>query len=395
MRWKTVTALAALACAAACVAFVRARGSDDQELDESRIVRVERRDLVRAVNATGRIEPKARVAVMSRTSGILNAIHVEEGDRVESGQVLAELDREQLEAQLAQEEARVAVAQAAVRAWEARIGEANLKLLDPEPEFAAREFERQEKLRAEDVSSERDQDQARERLAQAQHRLRLIEAAIPVLQAELESARSALLSVEAARARARTALRETTILSPMNGIVLSRPREVGDGVSSIDSAGGNATLILLLGDLSRIYVEAQVDEADMGLMRGNMPVLVTVDAFRRELFEGRIERIAPAGRVDTNAIVTYEVRVALEDPQGLLRPDLTANVRFVLERNPTALTLPQRALRRDSGGCRIERVLTLDPPRTELVTVELGMSDGLQAEVLGLAEGQPVVLPDG
>ncbi len=369
---------------------------ESQTIDDSRIVEVERRELIDAVKASGRVEPVARVAVMSRASGIIKTLNVEEGDVVTAGQLLAELDREQLEAQFAQDQADLASASARVAAAEARIAEAQVRIDDPELEFLEREVKRLDQLQKEGGVSFRDADEAARQLVAARFRVKLVEASLPVLGAALDGARADLDAAQASVDRAATALQEATIYCPIDGIVLVRDTEVGDGVSSILTAGGNATQIMSLGDLSRMHVEARVDEVDLGSITVGMPALVTVDAHRGQELTGKVERIAPAGSVDQNGIVTFEVRVSIDDDRGLLKPDMTSDIRLVLDRRSEILTLPQRAFaRKPNGTWSVTRVIAQEPtPEIEEVEVELGLSDGLITEVVsGLSEGDRILIP--
>lgn len=365
-------------------------------LDTSRVVVAETRDLVDAVNASGRVEPLARVAVMSRASGMLQALHVEEGDTVTAGQVLAELDREQLAADLAQDEADVAAARARLAAARARVDESRVRLADPELPFLEREAARLDELHASGDVSQKERDDAERALEAQRFQLDQVRAGLAVLEASVAESQAALASAEAALERSRTALREATIRSPIDGVVLTRDKEVGDGVSSLLTAGGNATQILTLGDLSRMFVEARVDEVDLGRLFVGQPALITVDAHRGRELAGSVERIAPAGSVDNNGIVTFEVRVQVDDPEGLLRPDMTADVRLVLDRIDGAVTLPQRALVPDGEGFLVQ-LLEGDGEAATVSErpVELGLSDGLQTAVTsGLSAGDRVLLPD-
>ena len=365
-------------------------------IDRGRIVEVERRELIDAVKASGRVEPVARVAVMSRASGIIKTLNVEEGDVVTAGQLLAELDREQLEAQLAQDQADLASASARVAAAEARIAEAQVRIEDPELEFLEREVKRLDQLQKEGGVSFRDADEAARQLVAARFRVKLVEASLPVLGAALDGAKADLDAAQASVDRAATALQEATIYCPIDGIVLVRDTEVGDGVSSILTAGGNATQIMSLGDLSRMHVEARVDEVDLGSITVGMPAIVTVDAHRGQELTGKVERIAPAGSVDQNGIVTFEVRVSIDDDRGLLKPDMTSDIRLVLDRRSEILTLPQRAIaRKPSGAWIVTRVIAQEPaPEVEEIEVELGLSDGLITEIVsGVSEGDRILVP--
>jgi len=372
------------------------RGVEAASVDEDRVVTVERRDLIDGVNANGRVEPLARVAVMSRASGLIKELLVEEGDAVKVGQVLAELDREQLEAELAEDRANLASAEARVAASRARLEEARVRALDPEVEFLETEAERQAVLFEKGTTSQSERDQAARLLAAARFRVELVRANLPVLEAAIVEATANLASASAAVERSETGLREATIRCPIDGVVLVRDKEVGDGVSSILTAGGNATQIMTLGDLSRMHVEARVDEVDLGRIRVGMPAIVTVDAHRGRELEARVERIAPAGSVDENGIVTFEVRVAVEDPDGLLRPDMTADAKLVLDRRASALVLPQRAFVQTEAGWAVQRLVPGEGGvQVARTPVELGLSDGLITQVLsGLEEGDRVLLPE-
>jgi HlyD family secretion protein len=369
---------------------------DDEPIDDERVVVVETQEIIDGVNATGRVEPLARVAVMSRASGIIEQLLVDEGDVVHVGQVLVELDREQLQAQLQQDEADVNAAQARLAAAEARVAEARVRATDPEVEFLRREAQRMEELFAQGDVSVRERDEAQRTLSNAEFRVKLVEANLPVLEAAVKEAEADAAAAQADLERSATALREATILCPIDGVVLVRLREVGDGVSSILTAGGNATEILTLGDLSSMYIEARVDEVDLGRIHEGMPALVSVDAHRDKQLAGRVERIAPAGSVDQNGIVTFQVEVSVEDTEKLLRPDMTADAKLVIERKPGVAVLPQVAFQRDEDGTwTVDRIVgTGEGRRTERTAVELGLSDGLLTEVVGgLAAGDRVLMP--
>lgn len=373
------------------------RRTVDASIDVDRIVRVERRDLLDAVNSNGRVEPLARVAVMSRASGIVKQLYVEEGDVVTKGQILAELDREQLEAQRAQDVAKLKSAEARLAGAKARVAEAKVRLEDPEVEFLEREADRLERLFQGGNISPNERDRAAREAAASRFRVAQVQASLPVLEASISEAMANFDSAQAELERSETTLREATIRSPIDGVVLLRSREVGDGVSSILTAGGNATQIMTLGDLSEMHIEARVDEVDLGRISEKMQAVVTIDAHRGRVLEGMVERIAPAGSVDNNGIVTFEVRIAVRDPEGLLRPDMTADAKLVLNRRDGALTLPQRSFKRVKGGkWTVARIVGEgEEMSVETREVKLGLSDGLQTEVVeGLSDGDRVLLSE-
>jgi HlyD family secretion protein len=284
-----------------------------------------------------------------------------------------------------------------VAAAEARLRETQGRLEDPELEFCRRESARMEELFQQGNVSHSERDAAAQALAAVQFRIQQVRNSIPVLEAAILEARAALESAQASLERSQTAFEEATIRSSIDGIVLVRPKEVGDGVSSILTAGGNATEILTLGDLSVMFVEARVDEVDLGRIEVSMEARITVDAHRGVELKGVVDRIAPAGSVDNNGIVTFEVRLTVEDPQGLLRPDMTANAKLIRNRRAAVLTLPQRTLWRDDvGSWYVSKVVGEgELARLEDTPVELGLSDGLVTEITsGLADGDVVLLPE-
>ncbi len=366
-------------------------------IDKDRVVKVERRNLVKAVIATGRIDPLARVQVMSRASGIIKELLVDAGDRVTQGQILAQLDREQLEAQHNENKGALASARARLKAAKARLDEAKVKLNDPELDYARTQEKRLTDLFADGSSSQTELDDAVLRRMNVEYRLEQTRASIPTLEAGVAQSEADEMSALASVERTETSLREATIKSPIDGIVVTREKEVGDGVSSILTAGGNATAVMVLADTRKMFVKAKVDEVDVGKIYDGMRAIVTADAYRETPFSGKVVRIAPAGTVDGNGIVSFEVKIAVEDPEAKLRVDMTANTRLVLEDRPNSLSLPQRALARARGGAwTVDLVKSEMPPVVLKQPVEVGVSDGLVTEIVnGLSEGDRVVLPEG
>jgi HlyD family secretion protein len=192
---------------------------------------------------------------------------------------------------------------------------------------------------------------------------------------------------------------EATIASPIDGVVLHRYLEEGDSVSSIRVAGGNATTIMSLGDLSELYVDAQVDEIDAGKIihqqkiRPNLEARVSVESFKGRIFQGRVARIAPLGLEDSNGIITFEVRITLQNPEKLLLANMTANSQIVLEDKPNVLRLTQGAIitEKEARFALIFNPVTGGTERRKLVA---GISDGSLVEIKeGLEAGQKVVIP--
>jgi len=188
-------------------------------------------------------------------------------------------------------------------------------------------------------------------------------------------------------------LANTTIRSPIRGIVLSRDVEVGSPVSSILNLGSAATLVMVLGDISQVYVRGKVDEADIGLVKMAQPARIRVETFKNRQFEGKVTQIAPMG-VEKDNVVNFEVRVSIDNPSGELRANMTSNAEIVLEEHQNVLLVPEAAIVYDQQRRASVDVVSPDAPKGKLrKAITTGISNGTKTEVLsGLAQGERVVL---
>jgi HlyD family secretion protein len=355
--------------------------------------------IVRGVIAVGRVEPRTRVDVKSKANGIIMKLHVDVSDTVRAGDVLVELDKEILEARLEEAEARLQQARGSVETAKANVARIGVEKKDPELDFAARNWERAKRLFEDKIVSEDERDQAKDRHEKARHRIEVLDSQLSVAQAEVTVAEGKLKEFQAQAELARQELLEATIVSPIDGVVLHRYLEEGDSVSSIRVAGGNATIIMTLGDLSELYVDGEVDEVDVGKIiaeqkiRPDLAARVTIESFRERTFSGRVARIAPLGLEDSNGIITFEVRITLENPERLLLANMTAISQIVLEEKKDVLLLSQGALVTEKGA----RYAYLVDPATgqrRRQEVQTGISDGSLVEISsGLKPGQKVLIP--
>lgn len=359
-----------------------------------KLVKVERGNIARSVVAVGQIEPLSKVEVKSKANGILQALMVDVGEAVVESQVLAELDKESLDAQVREARASLDAEQASLEVALATQARAEIEAANPELEFVRRDFERMKALVAEKIASPQALDEAQKSHEVTVNRQRLLDAAVRSARASVSQARARVAAAQAALDRAEESRRHATIRSPIRGVVLTRDTEVGDAVSSILNLGSAATLIMTLGDLSSVYVEGQVDEADVGRIATGLPVRTTVESFPGETFDGTVTRIAPMGREKDN-VTTFEVRVSIANPQGKLRVNMSANAEIVLEDRQNTLLIPEAALTYDREGKAF--VQRLDPAAKTgfaKVAVKTGISNGQRTEILdGLAEGTALVLP--
>jgi HlyD family secretion protein len=267
------------------------------------------------VSATGTLEPLTRVEISSELSGVVRAVAVEENARVEAGQVLAQLDTTRIEAQVERAEAGVAVAAA-------RVSEARATLDETERALArARQL------------SERGMvaDQALDNALAANERA---QSAVEVAEANLAIARADLRLQQAD-------LANSTIHSPIDGIVLERAVNPGQTVAASTSA---PVLFVIAENLERMQLKAAIDEADIGDVRAGQTARFAVDAFPQRRFDAEIRDISFASQV-TEGVVTYEARLAVDNDDLVLRPGMTATVDIVTREAEDALLVPSAAFR--------------------------------------------------
>ena len=362
-------------------------------VDPSRVAEVERGDIARSVVATGRIEPVTKVEIKSKANGIIKELKVQVGDRVVEGQVLAELDRDNLAARLRESRAALNGAEANLRAATAELEKNRVEAEGPEVAFARRNVDRAEQLAREKLISHQTMDDARSALDQAVNRQAVAKSQLGVSEARVVQARAAVAQARAAVDRTEEELTNATIRSPITGIVLSRDVEIGSPVSSILNLGSSATLVMVLGDISKVYVKGKVDEADIGMVRLGQPARIKVETFKDRPFEGRVTQIAPMG-VEKDNVVNFEVRVSIDNGSGELRANMTSNAEIVLEEHKNVFLIPERAVIYDaSRQAFAERVVPDSKTGRQRVPITIGISNGTRTEVVkGLSKGDRVVL---
>lgn len=368
-------------------------GGASGDIDEARLASVERGDIAKSVVATGRIEPISKVEIKSKANGIVKEIAVEVGDRVTAGQVLAELDKDNLEARLREARAALAGAQASVAAAEAEYEKNKVEAEGPDVPFARRNLGRAEKLFADRLLPQQGLDDARSALDLAVNRQQAAATQLGIARAKAAQARASVAAAQAAVERAEEELRNATIRAPIDGMVLSRPIEIGSPVSSITNLGANATLVMVLGDIGRVYVKGNVDEADIGLVRLNQPARIKVETFRDRQFDGKVTQISPMG-TDKDNVISFEVKVSIDNASGELLANMTANAEIILEEHKQTLIVPEAAIVYDAKRNASVDVYVPDAKaQRQRRPITVGVSNGTKTQVLkGLNEGQKVIL---
>ena len=392
-RKRLIITLALVAVIGFSSYFKLVRSQAKVEVDPSRLVTVERGELSRSVVATGRIEPISKVEVKSKANGIIKTIDTRVGDTVIPGQILAELDKETLSAQLREARAGLSISEASLRGFLAQHEKDRVEAESPGVGFARRSLARSEQLYQAGLIPRQSYDESHNSLDEAENRQNVARKQLSVSEARIAQAEAEVAQAKAAVERAEEEVNNATIRSPIRGIVLSRDVEVGSPVSSILNLGSAATLVMVLGDISQVYVRGKVDESDIGVVRLGQPSRIKVETFKNREFEGAVTQISPLG-ADKDNVVTFEVRVSIDNPGGQLRTNMTANAEIVLERHDSDLIVPESAVIYDAQHeAWVDTPNPNSPKGRDRIPIKVGISNGTRAQVLdGLSEGQRIII---
>jgi len=339
---------------------------------------VSRGDVVATVEATGTLQPLDTVEVGTQVSGTIATTGTDFNELVKKGQVLATLDPAIFQTQIDQAEATLIRLRSEVDKAQVQLEDAQLKL------------KRAEQLAADELLAQQDVDTAR--------------STARVAETSLTGAKAQLTQAEAALTQAKVNLSHTVITSPTDGIVLSRNVEVGQTVS----AGLQApTLFVIARDLTRLELQARVDESDVGGVTTGATVTFTVDAYPRRRFNGKV-RLVRLQPTTVQNVVTYTTIIDVPNDDGQLKPGMTSTVSIETARADDVLRVPASALRfvpteslmkefgpsTSRGTARREQtVWRLLNGRLEKLPVRIGVSDGANVEIVsdGLAEGASII----
>lgn len=337
---------------------------------------LERGDIVQTVSATGTIEPLIKVIVGSQVSGIIRQWHADFNDRVTQNFVLAEIDPPRFETAYQQAKADLALAKAK-----------EVELL----------------VRAKDADRERRRIQALyEQSNASENELFVAQTAAEAAQAVHDGAVASVQSAEARVNSTKVDLENTFIRSPIDGVVISRDIDVGQTVAA---SFQTPQLFLIANDLSRMQVNANVSEADIGAIAVGMPAQFRVDAYPTRTFTGKISQIRYNATV-LDGVVTYVTLIEVKNDDLVLRPGMTANVIFEVAKAANVLRLPNAALRFDPNPpepstppgaprkrSRVPTIYVLDEGRPNPRQVRTGLSDGAFTELVSgdVSEGAKII----
>jgi HlyD family secretion protein len=372
---------------------VRGALKPNTTIDPNKLATIERGDIARSVVATGKIEPRSTVEVKSKASGIVKQIHVDYGDIVRTGQVLVELDKEDLQARVRELRANVQAAEAAETAAVASLERNRVDAQGPDLPFLKLSLDRANQLYKEGLMAKSVVEDAERLYQMALNKQMSATSNLAVARADITRAKAQVAQAKAMLERAEEDLRNATIVSPIDGLVLSRNVEVGNAVSSILVVGSQAQPIFTLGDVSDVFVRGKVDQADVGKVYIGQTARIVVESFRDRKFAGKVYKISPLG-VEKENVTTFEVQVSIANPGRELKANMSANAEIILEEKPGVLLIPEAAVLYDKQ--RKASVEIPDPAQEKgrrKIDIQLGISNGVKTElVAGLSEGQKVIL---
>jgi HlyD family secretion protein len=377
------------------VAFfsLKAVGKGSTKIDAAKLAKVERIDLTRSVVATGKIEAASKVEIKSKASGIIEKLPFDVGQTVRQGQVICKLDENDLLPRVREAKASLTTAEAALASSKAEYERNKVDAAGPDLPFLKRDLERSRTLFAGGLIAPQARDEAEKQYELALNRQRSAVANLEVSKASIAKAAAQMEQTQAVLTRAEEDLRNATIVSPIDGVVLSRDRDAGDAVSSILTMGSGATLIMTIGNLSEVYVKGKADESDLGKIYIGQPARISVESFKDQKFSGKVTMISPMG-IEKDNVTTFEVRVSISNQSGKLRAQMTANAEVLLEEKKGVLAVPEGAiLYKKDKSTEVEIPDPTSDKGKQRIAVVTGISNGSKTEVLrGLNEGQQVVL---
>lgn len=368
---KKILIVLAVVLAAGLAGFFAFRNSGEDQ--KYRFEKVSRGEIVATVTATGTVNPVTNVLVGTQVSGTIKEIYVDFNSPVRKGQIIAQIDPAIHEASVEKERANLLSSRA-------NLEKAESALLD-----ARRIYERNRELAVLELVT-------RAAFETAETNYQSAMAQVSAASAQVAQAAAALKTAE-------TNLRYTRILSPVDGIVVSRNVDVGQTVAA---SFQTPTLFLIAQDLTKMQLLSNVAEADIGKIRKNQTAEFTVDAYPDTEFAGLVSEVRNAPTTVQN-VVTYDVVIKVDNPDFKLKPGMTANVTFIVEKKQDVLRIPNSALRfrpPDAAGkeqkpkVKGRGVWVLANKKPERVAIETGLTDGSFAELISgdIREGQELIV---
>ena len=382
--WKRLLfwGLPAVAIAGAAVGGVKLAGSHRTTPVHYVTARATRADIGARVTANGTLSALVTVLVGSQVSGRIETLGADFGSPVKKGQLIATIEPSLFQAAANQARANQTAAQASVAKADSQVTQ------------TARQYERAKRLFEEGITAQQDLE-----LAESNHDVAL---------ADMKSASAAVAQTAAAREQAELNLKYTKIVSPIDGIVISRNVDVGQTVAATLQA---PTLFTIAQDLTHMQVDTSIAESDVGKIRAGMKATFTVDAYPDRKFEGTVRQVRDAA-ITVQNVVTYDAVIDVDNPGLLLKPGMTASATFIYATSPNVLVLPNAALRFKADEATAAAMVngpspkppTLAPDERSVwivrdrkplsIVVRIGLTDGTSTEVKSgdLRDGDEIVL---
>lgn len=299
MKTKTLWIAVGIICTAAALWLIfRPTGKQTVTLETAKTERI---DISNSVTATGTVEPVTKVEVGTQVSGIIDKLYADYNDIVKAGQVIAEMDKVNLQAELVSSQAQLSAAKT-------------------EFEYREKEYNRTKTLHDKELVSDSEYDSS---------------------YYQYETAKNSYNQAQASFTKVKRNLSYATITSPIDGVVISRAVEEGQTVAA---GFETPTLFTIAKDLADMQVIADVDEADIGQVKEGQNVTFTVDAYPDDVFNGTVQQVRLEATTTSN-VVTYEVVITAPNPDLKLKPGLTANVTINTLEEKDVLAVPTKALR--------------------------------------------------
>ena len=386
---------------------------------EYRTVKAERGSLSSHVTANGTVNPVINVLVGSQVSGMIQKLYADYNTPVKQGQLIAQIDPANFQAQVSQALAKVQNAKASILTSEAGIAsarsnveaaKANVSKAKVSVDDTRRSLDRSLELFRRNLISASEKDTSQTAYDSALAQLEAAQAQQKASESQLESSRAGVIAAQATLKQAEAELElaqvnldHTRITAPVNGVVVSRNVDVGQTVAASLQA---PTLFNIAQDLTEMQVEANISEADIGKVAKGQDTSFTVDAYPQAIFRGKVTEIRNSPITVSN-VVTYVVVIRVKNPELKLRPGMTANVSILIAQRDNALKIPNAALRFRPEFIKKEAV---DPKKSSAagykvwvpgqqkipvpVEITTGISDGTYTEIISgnLKDGQEVIV---
>jgi HlyD family secretion protein len=328
---------------------------------------IEKRTITEQVEATGTIKPVQTVTIGAQVSGLIKEVYVDYNSHVKKGQLLAQIDTSLFQAQVNQAQATL------------NLKKANYKKYQSELAYKKANYERYKSLLNKNYVSKDDYENAKKTYY--------------VALAEVDSTKADIAQATAALQNNLANLRYCQIVSPVDGVVISKNVEVGQTVAS---SFQTPTLFEVAQDLTKMRIEASVSEADIGKVKEGQEVDFTLDGYQDRIFKGTVSQVRLASTT-TNNVVTYTVVVDVTNNEGLLIPGMTANISIITKKQENVLTVPNAALKFVPTGhtkkYENQGIWILKKNKPQRINIQTGASDDFYTEIISpeINEGDKVM----